>query len=121
MSRTSLIAVLLALAIIGVAAACDDGPNGGARPTANGPPATAGAFEEKRDALAAQLEAFRTNIGALPDDIREQLLTSCQELDQFVDGDDVAQVCDAIEDAIDQGDPGKIDLVLARLTELEPE
>lgn len=122
MNRAAIFAPLLALAVIGVAAACNGGGDSGpAQPTVDSPPATAGAFEEQRDALAAQLEAFRSNIGALPDDIREQLLASCRDLDQFVDGDDIAQVCDAIEDAIDQGDPGKIDLVLARLRELEPE
>lgn len=87
-------------------------------PTVEGTPTR---FEALRDGLRGQLEAIGDNIGTVPDDIRDQLLARCHELEEFVAPEVIADICGAIEQAIDGGDPGLIDLVLARLAELREE
>jgi hypothetical protein len=57
----------------------------------------------------------------MPEDVRDQLLALCRELEAFVEGERVAEICGAIEQAIERGDPGFIDLVLEQLAELEPD
>lgn len=119
--RLVLFALLALLLIPAIAGACNDGaapflPT----PTEGGLQNTPGAFETARDALSAQLEAIGVNIGVLPDDISQQLLDACRELEMFLDPGETDEICDAIEEAIDQRDPGLIDLVLERLDELEP-
>ena len=82
------------------------------------PPTT---FAELRDDLLARLDAIGVNIGIVPDDIGEQLVSSCLELQGFVDGERVAEICASIGDAIERGDPGLIELVMERLADLEPD
>ena len=78
-------------------------------------------FEALRDDMLAQLDAIGVNIGFVPDDIGEQLVSSCLELEAFVEGEAVAEICASITAAIERGDPGLIDLVMERLADLEPD
>ncbi len=93
----------------------------GSTPTQDGAESTPTNFEALRDALRNQLDAIGVNIGAVPDDVRDQILASCRELEAFVEGERVEEICGAIEQAIERGDPGLIDLVLNQLAELEPD
>jgi hypothetical protein len=83
------------------------------------PSDTPTAFETLRDELRDRLDAIGASIGDTPSDIREQLLTSCRELGEYVDSDRVEPICRDIEDAMDRSDPGKIDLVMDYLAELK--
>ena len=129
--RLSLIAVLLVLA--GFLSACGGG-NGQVNEEANGtapgriqsPPrtgetgdATPTSFQALRDNLADRLDVIKVNITAVPDDIQRQIVDLCQELDAFIDEDRVEEICGALDEAFDRGDPGRIDRVLAGLAELE--
>ncbi|OGO50780.1 MAG: hypothetical protein A2148_03580 [Chloroflexi bacterium RBG_16_68_14] len=87
-------------------------------PTVEGTPTR---FQALRDQLRGQLEAIGDNIGAIPDDIRAGLLARCHELEEFVAPEVIADICGAIEQAIEGDDPGLIDLVLDRLAELTEE
>ena len=78
-------------------------------------------FEALRDDLLARLDAIGVNIGVVPDDIGEELVSSCLALEPFVEGERVAEICASITAAIEGGDPGLIDLVMERLAELEPD
>ena len=121
----------IALLLLAAAVAC-----GGSGDTANGdpdgdtpspvvtliatddPPTT---FEAVRADLLAKLDAIGVNIGFVPDDIGEQLVNSCLQLEAFVEGERVTEICASIGDAIERGDPGLIDLVMERLADLEPD
>lgn len=120
MNRNYILAALIAISIAIFAVACTGDSNGEPSPTQPDPNATPSSFESLRDALYSQLDAFGINIGSVPEDIRTQLLGSCQELEQVADADEVEQICTAIDDAIEQNDPGKIELVLSSLLNLEP-
>ena len=78
-------------------------------------------FEAARDDILAKLDAIGVNIGIVPDDIGEQLVSSCLALEAFVQGERVAEICASITDAIERGDPGLIDLVMERIADLEPD
>lgn len=80
--------------------------------------ATPSEFEELREALIDRLQGFGANIGALPDDIRDDLLAACEDLSAFADAERVGELCSAIEQAIAAGDSGLIDLVVNDLLEL---
>ena len=122
MRRSALaLAAVLALA---AAFACGDGtgdggngngPSGGT-PDANG---SGPSFEELRQDLLTQLDGIGANIGAVPDDIRNQILGQCRALDEFADDDEVDALCTAMQRAMDRGDPGLIELVLENLATLE--
>ncbi len=118
--RAHLLLLAIPLLVLTAASACDGG-NDSPTPTGNGADGTPTLFEEVRDDLSEQLARYRANIETLPPDVRDQLLSSCRELEAFVSSEDVDEICGAIEDAIEQGDPGRIDLVLARLDGLEPD
>ena len=75
-------------------------------------------FELARDALYQELDSYGANIGVLPDDVRDDLLASCRALGEFAASDDVDNICTAIEQAIADGDPGLIQLVLNELAAL---
>ena len=97
-----------------------NGDSGDSQPpvtTENGNEAPA-EFEVARDALYQELDSYGANIGVLPDDVRDDLLASCRALDEFAASDDVDDICAAIEQAIADGDPGLIDLVLNELAAL---
>lgn len=142
MRRYLLIAGALLFLGTGLALACgggDDGDSNGdgvgtaartgtpgtgatqpAATAADGAENTPTEFETLRDALSDQLVGFGVNIGAVPDDVREQLLASCRELASFVERERVAELCEAIEQAIDGNDPGLVDLIVDQLAELKP-
>lgn len=120
------IAAVLVVAV-SLAVACDDGGNGrngdgGATATPGAEtPATPSTFDDLRGALLERLDAFGVNIGAVPPDVRAQILGLCRQLEQFVDEDTVDELCGAVERAMEQNDPGLIDLVIEDLAALEPE
>ena len=87
----------------------------GAGATADGAAATPTPFEALRDAFIDDLTGIGVNIGAVPEDVREALLATCEELSAFTD---VEAVCGAVARAMDSGDSGLIDLVLDELAEL---
>lgn len=100
-----------------------EAPAGEQTPGANGAAATADgatptAFEALRDAFIDDLAGIGVNIGAVPEDVREALLATCEELSAFAD---VEAVCGAVARAMDSGDSGLIDLVLDELAELAAE
>ncbi len=76
-------------------------------------------LEALRDPLRERLDGIGINIGDVPEDVGEQLLNSCRQLNAFADGEAVTEICDTLELAIEQGDPGLIDTVLDQLAELE--
>jgi len=136
--RFALAATMLALAAM-LALACaggDDGSNGGQTPDGNGTAVADGTpgvptfpsdgaeptprdFSEARERLSSQLDAIGANIGAVPDDIREQLVERCRAIEEFADAGDVEAICREVELAIESNDPGLIDRVLEQLAALE--
>ncbi len=113
--------VIVALAAVaGIVAGCGGDSNGDTTPNPDGTDAPA-AFETARADLQADLEGYGENIGSLPNDIREDLLASCRELASYASDDAVDDICSAVERAIDNADPGLIDLVLNELDALTPE
>lgn len=76
-------------------------------------------FEELRSDLRQELSDIGVNIGSVPPDIRAHLLALCGGLELFADEDDVGEICTAIDQAIDNGDYGLIDLILDKLDALE--
>lgn len=136
MTRHVLVIITLLMLTVGLASACgggngaDDGesPTGAIlnrtespAPTVDGAESTPTGFEALRDALRDRLDTIGVNIAAVPDDVRDQILASCRELEAFVERDRIERACEAIEQAIEGGDPGLIDLVLEQLAELEPD
>ena len=134
-----LLATLFALAAT-LALACngggDNGSNGGETPDGNGTPTVDGTpgvptfpsdgaeptprdLDEARERLSSQLDAIGANIGAVPDDIRDQLLDRCRAIEEFTDAGDIEAICQEIDLAVENNDPGLIDLVLGQLAELE--
>ena len=111
--RRAAIAVLILIAIGAIAAAC--GGNGGntsdATSTAN--------FEELRDSLTSRLDSVGPNIGSMPDDVLNQILNNCHELEKFVDEGSINNLCDAIKRARDTNDPGLIDQIVTQLGQLQ--
>lgn len=130
--KLATLVVLMLVAASALACGDDDG-NSPSRPTTNGTQPANGeqgsptnadgepptAFEEARGDFAASLEAIGSNIGAVPEDVRADLLDRCNALAEYADGDDVESICSAVERAMDSGDFGLVDLVLEQLRELE--
>ena len=113
-----------ALLVATLAAACGDGGSNGTTPSGTASPSDGtstnpGDFERARDAFAQQLGAIGANIGAVPDDVRAQLLGQCRALGDFADPGEVGQLCDEVQRAMDTSDPGLIDLVLNQLAQLQ--
>ena len=118
--RLLLLAIPLLLVAAGLAIACG-GENDSPNPTGNGANGTAEPFEAARDALVDQLENIGSNIGGVPPDIGAGLLADCRQLEVFVGRDSIESICDAIQQAMDNNDPGLIDLVLSELAALTPD
>lgn len=126
--------LLLAAAL---AFACgDSGTNGNGSPTDRTPgqSGTPGAgvtqvnpddsptdFASLRDGLIDRLDAIGVSVGFVPDDVRDDLIDSCHDLDLFADSDRVDEICGALGDAIERADPGLIDVVISGLRDLAEE
>ena len=123
--RLPLLAIPLFALAAAVPAACgggDDSPNpteNGA--TGNGATETAGPFHAARDALVEDLENIGSTIGDVPTDVGARLLADCEQLETFVDRDRIEGICEAIQQAMANADPGLIDRVLGELAELTPD
>lgn len=125
--RVAAFAGSLIIVAVGVVAAitlsgCDGGSNGGNPtdvPIATDPSGTPISFEAFRDDLADRLDNIGANIGAVPPDVREQLLLQCEQLGNFVDHDAIEPLCRAIDTSIQNDDPGQVDNVVAQLRALE--
>ncbi len=76
-------------------------------------------FGALRGELQDRLDGIGVNIGGMPDDVRQELLAFCLQLETFADGGEVAEICGLLEDAIEQGDPEILDTVLDRLAGLQ--
>jgi hypothetical protein len=135
MTRYLVVSAVLSVLLAGSVVGCGGGgTNGSGSGTAtsvsatepqvtatDGAESTPTEFEMMRDELSDQLDAIGANIGAVPDDVRDQMLASCHELEQFVDGERVGELCDAIQRAIETDDPGLVDLIVKQFAELEPD
>ncbi len=116
------------LLLLAVAGACgDDGNSTEPSATVVLPVETVPVFNEEtptsfgalRGELQDRLDGIGVNIGGVPDDVRQELLEFCIQLENFADGGEVAEICDLLEDAIEQGDPEILDTVLDRLAGLQ--
>lgn len=99
-------------------------PAGQASPGPNVTPLDGGApagFEAERDALADRLDSIGVSIEFVPDDVREQLLSSCDALADYADEDEVNQICGVVEDALDNADPDLLELAVEELRQLRAE
>ena len=115
-----IIAAIVALAA--VASSCDGDSKGGdptTVPVPTDPSGTPVPFEVLRDDLADELDAIGPNIGAVPPDVQQQLLVQCGQLVNFVDRDEVAPLCNAIDKAIERNDPGSVDNIVDLLRALK--
>jgi len=112
--RRAALALFILIAIGAIGAACGGGSGGNtsnATSTAN--------FEQLRNSLISRLDGVGPNIGAMPDDVLNQILNNCHELEKFVDEGDINRLCDAIKRARDTNDPGLIDQIVAQLAQLQ--
>ncbi len=82
----------------------------------SGTPPTSAAFLE---GFTARLDAIGPNIDSVPADVQIQILTECGLLSNYADRDTVAQLCNAIAKAMENHDPGLLDLVVDELLDLE--
>ena len=76
------------------------------------------ALESAADLASKSIDDVLSNIGSVPDDIRDALIASCQELGTFVDKETIDRICPAIGQAIDANDPGLIDVIVEELAAL---
>ena len=106
-------AVLILIAIGAIGAAC-----GGGGGDASNATSTAN-FEQLRDSLSSRLDSVGPNIGSMPDDVLNQFLNNCHELEKFVDEGSINNLCDAIKRARDTNDPGLIDQIVAQIAQLQ--
>jgi hypothetical protein len=122
MKRGVAIAVLLvALAVIAMACGGGNG-DGGNSATATTKTTTAtstGTFAQLRDSLRTRLGGIGVNIGSVPDDILNQVLNQCHELEKFADQKRVNDLCDAIRRARDTNDVGLIGQIVTQLGQLQ--
>ena len=111
--RRAAVAVLILIALGATGAAC-----GGGGGDASNATSTAN-FEQLRDSLSSRLDSIGPNIGSMPDDVLNQILNNCHELETFVEEGSINNLCDAIRRARDTDDPGLIDQIVAQLAQLQ--
>ena len=127
---TMRLAVTIALLLTAALAfACgDSGSNGngsstdrtpGAGVTQVNPDDQPADFDSLRDGLIDRLDAIGVSVGFVPDDVRDDLIDTCHDLDLFADSDRVDEICGALGDAIERADPGLMDVVISELRNLE--
>ena len=106
-------AVLILIAIGAIGAACrgSGGDASNATSTAN--------FEQLRASLSSRLDSVGPNIGSMPDDVLNQILNNCHELEKVVNEGSINNLCDAIKRARDTNDPGLIDQIVAQIAQLQ--
>ena len=114
MKRGLVIAAAILLVITALAVACGGGSGGD---SSNATKATD--FEQLRASLTNRLDSVGPNIGSMPDDVLDQILNNCHELEKFVDEGSINNLCDAIKRARDTNDPGLIDQIVAQLAQLQ--
>lgn len=76
-------------------------------------------FSEARDAVRSRLDAIGVNIGEVPQDVRRQVLAQCRDMTRFADQKKVTDLCGAVERAMNTGDFGLLDQVIAQLDQLK--
>lgn len=113
-------ALLLLGAALTMSCDGDNGDNHGNGNDGETPPSPEG-FTMARDDLVEELDSIGVNIGIVPADIRDDLLEQCRELEAYVDPQRLDPLCNGISQAIDENDPGLIDLVVNELATLEPD
>ena len=106
-------AVLILIAIGAIGAAC-----GGGGGDASNATSTAN-FEQLRASLSSRLDSVGPNIGSMPDDVLNQILNNCHELEKFANEGSINNLCDAIKRARDTNDPGLIDQIVAQIAQLQ--
>ena len=106
--RRAGLAVLVLIALGAIGAACGDSNGTDPNSTAN--------FEQLRTSLRDRLDRVGANIGFVPDDVLEEMLNTCHELERFVNEDRIN--CDAIRRARDTSDPGLVDQIVVQLEQL---
>jgi hypothetical protein len=119
MKRGVAIAVLLAVAAAGVACGGGNGGGNGGNGGNGATATTTSDFTQLRDSLRTRLEGIGVNIGSVPDDVLNQILDQCHELENFADQKRVNDLCDAIKRARDTNDVGLIDQIVTQLGQLQ--
>ncbi len=109
------LATALILAITALSVACNGG--GSTRPTGTATSTTN--FEQLRDALRNRLNGIGVNIGVVPDDVLNQILNQCHELEQFTDQTRVNDLCTAVRRARDTNDVGLLDQIVTQIGQLK--
>ena len=77
-------------------------------------------FQELRSSVSSQLDGIGVNIGQVPDDVLNKLLSQCHELQKYADQTRVNNLCDAIKRAHDNNDPALVDQIVQQFAELTP-
>lgn len=121
LAASALGAVVVAAIAVALLSDCGGGTGGGPTdvPIPTDPSGTPVTFEALRDDLADELDAIGPNIGAVPADVKQDLLIRCGQLTNFVDRDEIAPLCNAINNAIERGDPGLVDIIVTELRALD--
>lgn len=119
------IAAGLAVASCGGGDSGEDPPDNGASPPPTGATTsevsegTPLPFDAQRDELAERLDAIGANVGAVPPDVRQELLILCGNLVDLAERETVQQICNGLNQAFLNDDPDLLDLVVRELRNLE--
>jgi hypothetical protein len=81
--------------------------------------ATPTSLEQLRANLEARLETIGVNVGAVPEDVRDQLVRYCMGLKAFVQDGEIDDICNSIAVAIEQADRQLLEQVSTRLGNLQ--
>ena len=126
--RCWLAVVVAAVALTLVACGGGNSPAGSSSPTSVGTSAglptpgfrsTPSNFDEAVAAVRGRLDVIGVNIGSVPPDVRKQVLAQCRDLARFADQKKVNDLCSAVERAMNTGDFGTLDQVIAQLGQLK--